>query len=158
MPSTVRKRYFTLTEANAQLGRVRARLLCMMQLSAHLRMSSEDEQAPTPPGTPWLADPVVAAWQAQDPDRRRALAACLYETLSEQLKELEYAGIEIKDLSLGLVAFPSLLDGTSEVLLSWKMSEPEVRFFCPAGNQRGRRPVEGHEFLGTPSARRQLRD
>jgi hypothetical protein len=106
MPSSVRKRYFTLAEANAQVGRVRSRIMCMMQLSAHLRASSEGEPSPTPPGTPWLADPVVAAWQAQDPERVRALAACLYETLSQELKALESVGIEVKDLGVGLVGFP----------------------------------------------------
>jgi hypothetical protein len=147
MPSSVRKRYFTLAEANAQIGRVRSRIMCMMQLSAHLRSSSEGEQPPTPPGTPWLADPVVAAWHAQDPEKARALAACLYETLSLELKQLEHLGIEVKDLGIGLVAFPSLLDGASEVLLSWKVSEPEVGFFCPPGNQRSRRPIDGQQFL-----------
>jgi hypothetical protein len=158
MPSSVRKRYFTLAEANAQIERVRSRIMCMMQLSAHLRSSSEGEQSPTPPGTPWLADPVVAAWHAQDPEKGRALAACLYETLSAELKAIEQLGIEIKDLGIGLVAFPSLLDGAAEVSLSWKVSEREVSYFCPPGNQRGRRPIEGQQFLAERSPSGQLRE
>jgi len=158
MPSTVRKRYFTLVEANAQITRVRPRLLCMMQLSAHLRSSSENEQAPTPPGTPWLADPVLAAWQAMDPEKGRALSACLYETLSEELKALEHDGVEVKDLSVGMVAFPTLLEGTTEVLLSWKVSEPEVQFYCPSGQQRSRRPIDGQRFLAEPAPSGQLRE
>jgi hypothetical protein len=158
MPSPVHKRYFTLAEANAEIARVRPRLLCMMQLSAHLRANAEGDPAPTPPGTPWLADPVLAAWQAMDPEKVRALSACLYETLSEQLKALEHAGIEVRDLSVGLVAFPSLLEGTTEVVLSWKVSEPEVRFFCPTGNQRSRRPIDGQRFLAEPAPTGQLRE
>jgi hypothetical protein len=158
MPSTVHKRYFTLAEANAQIPHVRPQLLCMMQLSAHLRSSAEGTPAPTPPGTPWLADPVLAAWQALDPEKARALSACLFETLSEQLKALEQAGIEVKDLSVGLVAFPTLLEGTTEVILSWKVSEPEVRFFCPTGNQRSRRPIDGQRFLAEPGPAGQLRE
>lgn len=158
MPSSVRKRYFTLVEANAQLARVRPRILCMMQLSAHLRSSSEGELSPTPPGTPWLADPVVAAWQAQDQERSRALAACLYETLAEELKAIEHLGIEVKDLSIGLIAFPSLLEGSKEVLLSWKVAEADVRFFCSKTNQRNRRPIEGQRFLAKPTSRGQLRE
>jgi hypothetical protein len=131
----------------------------MMQLSAHLRSSSEGEQqAPTPPGTPWLADPVLAAWQAMDPEKARALSACLYETLSEELKTLEQAGVEVKDLSVGMVAFPTLLEGTTEVILSWKVSEPEVQFFCPTGNQRSRRPIDGQRFLAEPASSGQLRE
>lgn len=158
MPVGVRKRYFTLAEANALIARIRSRIMCMMQLSAHLRASSEGELPPTPPGTPWLADPVVAAWQAQDPERVRALAACLYETLSQELKALEVLGVEIKDLGVGLVAFPSFLEGSTEVALSWRVSEPEVKFYCPSGNARTRRPVEGHVFLATRTPAGQLRE
>lgn len=158
MPADVRKRYFTLAEANAQLARVRPRILCMMQLSAHLRASSEGEPSPTPPGTPWLADPVVAAWQAQEPDKVRALAACLCETLSQELKALESLGIEVKDLGVGLVAFPSFLEDNTEVSLSWRVSELEVQFYCLAGNQRSRRPVEGQVFRGTRTPAGQLRE
>lgn len=158
MPSSVRKRYFTLAEANAQIERVRSRIMCMMQLSAHLRSSAEGEQSPTPPGTPWLADPVVAAWNAQDPEKGRALAACLYETLSEELRAIEQLGIEVKDLGIGLVAFPSLLDGDSEVLLSWQVSEAEVRFFCAPGNQRSRRPIDGQQFLAERASAGQLHE
>ena len=158
MPVRVRKRYFTLAEANAQLPRVRPRITRMMQLSAHLRASSEGEPSPTPPGLPWLADPVVAAWQAQDPEKLRALAACLYETLSQELKALEGMGVEVRDLGTGLVAFPSFLEGTTEVALSWRVSEPDVQFYCPSSTQRSRRPVEGHVFLGARARTGQLRE
>src|SRR3954470_16349804 len=111
----VRKRYFTLTQANALIPRLRPRIERMMQLSAHLRSNAEGGKTLTPPGTPWLADPVVAAWQAPDPEKTRVLTASLYETLSQELKLLEGLGIEVKDLSTGLLDFPSLLDGRTEV-------------------------------------------
>lgn len=130
----------------------------MMQLSAHLRSSSEGEQTPTPPGTPWLADPVVAAWQAQDPEKSRVLAACLYETLSQELKALEQTGVEVKDLSIGLVGFPSFHEGSTEVSLSWKVSEADVRFYCPASNQRSRRSTDGQSFAAQRIPRGQLRE
>lgn len=159
MPDNVRKRYFTLADANAQIARVRPRIMCMMQLSAHLRSSSEGEQTPAPPGTPWLADPVLAAWQAaKDPEQGRLLAACLYETLSQELRALELTGIEIKDLSIGLVGFPSFHEGNTEVSLSWRVSEPEVRFYCPAGNQRPRRPTDGQSFSAERNPSGQLRE
>jgi len=158
MPDQVRKRYFTLAEANAQLAQLRPRVMCMMQLSAHLRSSSEGEPAPTPPGTPWLVDPVVAAWQAQDPEKSRQLQACLYETLSQELKRLEQTGVEIKDLSIGLVGFPSFHEGSTEVSLSWKVSEPDVRFYFAAGNQRSRRSTDGHSFAAERTPSGQLRE
>ena len=107
MPTPVRKRYFTLAQANALLPKVRARLSRMMQLSAHLRAGGETGQVPTPPGTPWLADPVVAAWDAPDAEKASALTTGLYETLSQELRGLEALGVEVKDLTIGLVDFPT---------------------------------------------------
>lgn len=154
----MRKRYFTLAQANALLPQVRARLLRMMQLSAHLRSGGEGG-TPTPPGTPWLADPVLAAWDAPDPDRASAITAGLYETLSEELRALEALGVEVKDLTIGLVDFPSLLDGTNEVYLCWKVDEKTVAHYHPTHTGfRARKPVEGHVFLAEPTTSGQLRD
>jgi hypothetical protein len=159
MPPRVRKRYFTLAQANALLPKVRSRLSRMMQLSAHLRSGGEAGQVPTPPGTPWLADPVIAAWDAPDADKASALTAGLYETLSQELRALEAMGVEVKDLTIGLVDFPSLLDGESEVYLCYKLDEPGIGFFHPVHTgYRSRKPIEGHVFLAEPSQAGQLRD
>jgi hypothetical protein len=148
-----------LGQANALLPRLRPRIERMMQLSAHLRSSSDGGTTPTPPGTPWLADPVLAAWQAPDAEKTRILAACLYETLSQELKAVEALGVEVKDLSLGLLDFPSLLDGRTEVLLCWRLEEREIGYFhTPSSGYRGRRSVEGHSFEAEPSSRGQLRE
>lgn len=139
------KRHFTLAQANSLIARIRPRIERMMQLSVHLRSSGggaprfadRAESAPvsaptavttpTPPGTPWMANPVVAAWQADnDVDKSRELAACLYETLSEQLQGIEHLGAEVKDLSIGLTVFPSYLDGQTEVLLAWTVGDLEI--------------------------------
>jgi hypothetical protein len=155
----VRKRYFTLTQANALIPRLRPRIERMMQLSAHLRSNADGGKTPTPPGTPWLADPVVAAWQAPDAEKTRVLAASLYETLSQELKLLEGLGIEVKDLSTGLLDFPSLLDGRTEVLLCWRLGESEIRYFhTSSAGFRGRKPIEGHSFHSEPSPTGQLRE
>jgi hypothetical protein len=159
MPDCVRKRYFTPTQANALIPRLRPRVERMMQLSAHLRSNADGGKTPTPPGTPWLADPVVAAWQAPDAEKSRVLAASLYETLSQELKQLEALGVEVKDLSIGLLDFPSLLDGTTEVLLCWRLDEREIRFFhTTSAGIRGRKPIEGHTFHSEPSPTGQLRE
>jgi hypothetical protein len=159
MPDCVRKRYFTLTQANALIPRLRPRVERMMQLSAHLRSNADGSKNLTPPGTPWLADPVVAAWQAPDAEKSRVLAASLYETLSQELKKLEALGVEVKDLGVGLLDFPSLLDGRTEVLLCWRLDETEIGFFhTSSGGFRGRRPIEGHTFHSEPSPTGQLRE
>jgi hypothetical protein len=159
----VRKRHFTLAQANSLLSRVRPRLERMMQLSVHLRSSSDgstaDNLTPTPPGTPWMADPVLAAWQANDPEQGRALAAGLYETLSEELKGVEALGAEVKDLSIGLTVFPSYLDGNAEVLLAWTVTELEIRtYYTPQGGYRQRKPVEGRTFTAVRTPAGQLRE
>jgi hypothetical protein len=145
----------------------------MMQLSVHLRSSGDGSSAdnlsslvrpgaqfdtPTPPGTPWMADPVLAAWQANDPEQGRALAAGLYETLSEELKGVETLGAEVKDLSIGLTVFPSFLDG-NEVLLAWTVADLEIRtYYTPQGGYRQRKPVDGRTFTAVRTPAGQLRE
>jgi hypothetical protein len=135
----------------------------MMQLSVHLRSSGEgstaDNPTPTPPGTPWMADPVLAAWQVNDPEQGRALAAGLYEALSEELKGVESLGAEVKDLSIGLTVFPSFLEGNAEVLLAWTVTEPEIRtYYTPQAGYRQRKPVDGRLFTAARTPAGQLRE
>jgi hypothetical protein len=147
MPNFVRKRFFTISEANALLPRVRPHVLRMMQLRACLRSDDEGNPVSTPPGTPWLADPVLAAWNAQDHKKTDTLAAAVEATLRSEQAALSALGVHVKDLSIGMLDFPSFLDGESEVALCWRVSEPEIRFFhAPKKGYRGRRSVEGHTF------------
>jgi hypothetical protein len=106
-----------------------------------------------------MADPVIAAWHAEDPEAGRALAACLYETLSQELRGIETLGAEVKDLSVGLTVFPSYLDGNNEVLLSWTVAEAEIRtFYTPHSGYRHRKPVEGRTFTAVRTPAGQLRE
>ncbi len=50
------------------------------------------------------------------------------ERLAGFVRELHELGIEFKDPELGLVDFPSEMDGRL-VYLCWKLGEPEVRFW-----------------------------
>ncbi|KIL39180.1 cell division protein DivIVA [Gordoniibacillus kamchatkensis] len=52
-------------------------------------------------------------------------------------------GIQIKDIDIGLVDFPALLNG-EEVLLCWKMGEPTIEYYHSAeAGFAGRRKIEG---------------
>ena len=55
--------------------------------------------------------------------------------------ELEELGIQLKDRRLGLVDFPSEMNGRA-ILLSWRLGEPEVQFWheLDAG-YAGRQPL-----------------
>lgn len=155
----MRKRYFTLTQANALIPGLRPRIERMMQLSAHLRSNADGGKTPTPPGTPWLADPVVAAWQAPDAEKAKLISASLAETLSHELRQLEAFGIEVRDLAIGLLDFPSLLDGRTEVQLCWRLGEGNIRYFhTVSGGYPARKPIDGHAFHCEPSPTGQLRE
>jgi len=94
-----------------------------------------------------------------DAEKASELTAGLYETLSQELRALESLGVEVKDLTMGLVDFPSLLEGTNEVFLSWKLGETQVGFYHPVHTGfRSRKPIESHVFLAEPVASGQLRD
>jgi hypothetical protein len=56
-------------------------------------------------------------------------------------RELEALGIQLKDRRLGLVDFPSDLDGR-RVLLCWRLGEPEVQFWHEIDSgYTGRQPL-----------------
>ncbi len=60
---------------------------------------------------------------AQRPELRR-----LVEELDAAVGEIEELGVELKDVDLGLVDFPAVIDGV-EVYLCWQFGEDRVRFF-----------------------------
>src|SRR5215208_1317742 len=56
-------------------------------------------------------------------------------------RELEELGISLKDRRLGLVDFPSEMNGRS-VLLCWRLGEPEVQFWHEVdAGYAGRQPL-----------------
>lgn len=58
-----------------------------------------------------------------------------------RMGNIDRQGAELKDIDLGLVDFPAVLEGT-EVLLCWRLGEPEVAFYHgPEDGFRGRRPL-----------------
>jgi hypothetical protein len=72
-------------------------------------------------------------------DRRNVLE----EELSGLMKELEQLGCSFRDwgFEVGLVDFPSTIDG-QDVLLCWRSDEPAVRFYhTPEAGYAGRRPI-----------------
>lgn len=50
------------------------------------------------------------------------------EQLKQALAEIEKSGVLVKDLDVGLLDFPTMLDG-AEVYLCWKLGEPSIRFW-----------------------------
>jgi len=66
----------------------------------------------------------------------------LTEKLSEAASELEDLGVEFKGIDLGLVDFPTTIDGEL-AYLCWRYGEDRIGFWhSPDGGFAGRRPLE----------------
>lgn len=145
------RKYFTLDGANAlvpQLAEIMRRLL---QLHSHLRTAVEMLAKIGMPvsSTVLSGDEEIEC----DPEVRRlyAHARGFYEAILEAVEAIQDLGGEVKDMESGLVDFHSLLDGSTEVLLSWQVGEPEIGYFrLPEASVSGRQPVEGHDFFSDP--------
>jgi len=57
------------------------------------------------------------------------------------IQELQEVGVELRDWSLGVVDFPSLL-GTRPVWLCWRLGDERVAWWHPQDDCAARRPVE----------------
>lgn len=143
-------RYFTLDEANALVPTVSARMERIGELHQQLRSVAESlDDAGTPLTQAVLAD---EATEGPAPVLRLQLRArALYDAIREELDLLEEVGAQVKDVTAGLVDFPSLRDGAVEVLLCWQLGETQISYYHDERTGfSGRQPVEGHEFLGAP--------
>ncbi len=78
------------------------------------------------------------------------------EHLSELVERIQETGVLVKDLDVGLVDFPSLLEG-EEIYLCWKLGEEQIAFWHGvdegfAGRKplddppSGRSPQQGHRL------------
>lgn len=67
-----------------------------------------------------LPDPRIVALERK--------AQLLADELDAFQEELEVLGIQLKDRRIGLIDFPSELDGR-RVLLCWRLGEPAVQFW-----------------------------
>lgn len=58
------------------------------------------------------------------------------------LGELQALGVTLLDPEIGAVSLPGLLDDGRDVRLCWKLGEPQVRYWFPAGGSYAdRRPL-----------------
>ena len=62
--------------------------------------------------------------------------------LMAKVEELEDLGVKVRDIDMGLIDFPSLLDG-EEIYLCWKLGEEHVAFWHrPDEGFAGRKPLD----------------
>ena len=102
-------------------------------------------------------DLVASNAHADEPRERAEQLERDAQTLAREIdgyqRELEALGIQLKDRRLGLVDFPSEMNGRN-VLLCWRLGEPEVQFWheMDAG-YAGRQPLSP-ELVGSPDGQR----
>ena len=90
-------------------------------------------------------DLVASAARASEPRERAEDLEREAQVLAREIdgfqQELEQLGIQLKDRRLGLVDFPSEMNGR-DILLCWRLGEPEVQFWheLDAG-YAGRQPL-----------------
>ena len=123
-------KYYTPKEANHQLEVVRPMVAELISISERVRAHQPEI---------WS---VVekSAGNGGNPELSRLLPD--FDRLDALLHRLQEMGIEVKDLTLGLVDFPAVKDGRI-VHLCWKYNEGSVQFWheIEAGFA-GRQPID----------------
>jgi hypothetical protein len=118
------RKLFTVAQVNAMLPLVRAIVTDLVALTrevverrerlAHLMQDRDSDE----PNDPYRQELVQVEEQMQRDGHR----------LRELVDELRALGAEPKDGVMGLVDFPTVMDGRT-VCLCWKLDEPEVLFW-----------------------------
>ncbi len=108
--------HFTLEEARAWLPELRKRFEKAQQLYAEVSALRVDHER------------VMQLIQANGHAPKLGPFEQRLAALRDVLKEVVQAGIEIKDVSTGLVDFPHFKDG-EEVFLCWKLGEDDISYW-----------------------------
>ena len=90
-------------------------------------------------------DLLVSGARADMPDARAVVLEREVQTIARDIDqfqgELEALGIQLKDRRIGLIDFPSEMDGR-RVLLCWRLGEPAVQYWHDEqSGYAGRQPL-----------------
>jgi hypothetical protein len=90
-------------------------------------------------------DLLVPGVRADSPDPRATALEREIQSIARDIDqfqgELDALGIQLKDRRIGLIDFPSEMDGR-RVLLCWRLGEPSVQYWHDEqGGYAGRRPL-----------------
>lgn len=117
---------FTVEEANRRLPLVRAIVADIMGLQA--QVSERKERLTRIRNLPGARSRNDETLHSEELDFEESQLDVDLAKLQEFVDELESLGVELKDPAVGLVDFPSLLDGR-EIWLCWKAGEDEIGFW-----------------------------
>ncbi len=135
-------RYFTVEEAEALLPSIREGVRRIQAIKASLD-DSESALRKTAEKVMFAGGVLLDRAKVS---KELAAREVLASDLKEQIQTVQSQGCLIKDLSMGLLDFPTLLRG-EEVYLCWKAGEDRIRFWHGVSEgYRGRKPID-EEFL-----------
>ncbi|MDE3151362.1 MAG: DUF2203 domain-containing protein [Gemmatimonadota bacterium] len=124
---------FTVDQANATLPLVRKIVADVVRVHASWREKILELDL--------AASSAQAERDRGETERLEREVQALAREISGFQRELDSLGIELKDPRLGLVDFPSELNGR-RILLCWRLGEPEVQFWHEVdGGYAGRQPL-----------------
>ncbi len=109
-------KYFTPEEANRALPQVRTLVAQIMQAREAIVKAQPDL---------W---PVLEKSIGNGGSKKAGEVLHEFRQVENGVRHLQEIGCQLKDISIGLVDFPSLREG-EEVLLCWKYGEPEVMYW-----------------------------
>lgn len=135
-------RFFTLQQAEKLLPEVEAALQRTVALKSEYQ-AAETEWQRFSKRIALLGGVLVDHSGPVEQKRRRDESARQLKAAIENVQEF---GCLVKDLDIGLVDFPTLLNGV-EVYLCWKLGEPGIQFWHGVEEGfRGRKPID-QQFL-----------
>src|SRR5258708_29763836 len=136
------KRYFTLTEATALVPRVERHLRDAMDAESEYRRGDEAFRA-VQERIQMSGGALVDGEKVVRIVFERGGAAVIRQ---QELETIERMGVQVKDLEIGLIDFPTIYRD-EEVLLCWRMGEDGIEFWhgCTEGF-RGRKLID-RDFL-----------
>ena len=105
------KKYFTVDEANRSLTYV-SRIVDDIRECYHRAVEIRQQAEQTSP------DDI--------PEPQRSEYERIIDRLNDLIDELQQAGVELKDIEMGLLDFPAIHDGR-EIYLCWHLGEEKVR-------------------------------
>ena len=131
---TNRQRFFTISEANRAL--VLIERIAADIIAEHARLLDMQERV----------EAAQAASRCNYAEAARHELAASVRKLQGFLTELEDVGVELKDWSLGVVDFPSIICGR-EVRLCWQHGQEDIRYWHELDMEPAdRQPIE--DLLG----------
>jgi hypothetical protein len=129
------KALFTLDEAVSTLPLVRAIVTDLVDDFRSLRTAGRERRALEAQGAP-------TSGLAHARDLERSVRA-LSDRVEGYLRELLALGLEVRDLELGAVDFPTLM-GSEPAFYCWRLDEPTIAFWHAAdAAHKERVPIEG---------------